>query len=471
MALKDELLGAELGDVRRDARLINIAERLAVDPTKSIAGAMASTAEREAAYRFLNNDEIEFQDILAPHAQKTAERALNAMRVVIAHDTTEFGFSTPREGLGRINDAEMGRGFFMHTALAVSGDGRREPLGVLGATHYTRMKAPKQKRVRHTERIEEDKKESARWWILVERVQQLLDPSTHAVHVMDREADNYVLMVRMVAAGHRFVIRARHDRRVDGTITGVKEPTLRHELSRLDGKVQRRVTLGPRDPKPLAHPILPPNRSRTATLEFRATTVALCCPSTAPATDFELPDTLDINVVHVIEKDPPEGYEPIEWKLYTNEPISTAAEIAHVVDSYDTRWVIEEYFKALKTGCAVEKRELESAHSLLNCIAILIPIAWSTLRIRTLARDAGDEPATQVASRLQIKVLQTVDYVRMTERNPTVRDVYLAIAKLGRHIKNNGAPGWQVLIRGYQELLTLTRGAALMAGVDVNGYL
>jgi hypothetical protein len=46
------------------------------------------------------------------------------------------------------------------------------------------------------------------------------------------------------------------------------------------------------------------------------------------------------------------------------------------VDCYRGRWTIEEYFKALKTGCQYERRQLETAHSLLNALAILAPVAW-----------------------------------------------------------------------------------------------
>ncbi|HYP75722.1 MAG TPA: hypothetical protein VER12_07205, partial [Polyangiaceae bacterium] len=41
---------------------------------------------------------------------------------------------------------------------------------------------------------------------------------------------------------------------------------------------------------------------------------------------------------------------------------------------------------------------------------------------------------------------------------PTVRQAMLAIAGLGGHIKNNGDPGWLVLGRGFQFLLTLEQG-------------
>ena len=460
MSIGDEFEGLDLGDVRREARLVRVAERLASDPKKSIAAAMVTIAEREGAYRLLSNEAVVLERVLAPHVAKTADRSVRAKRIVVAHDTTEVGFSTPRAGLGRVNDGDLGHCFFLHTALAVSRDGRREPLGVLGARPHMRMKLARG-RQRHTERIDEAKKESARWWQLVENVASVLADGTDAIHVMDREADNFTLFARLLEGGHRFVIRGNHDRRIK--LDGKKDPTLKQELARLTGRVTRQITIGPREPKPLAQPLLPPSRARAAILEFRATEVTLCRPTPAPITEFELPPTLPVRVVHVVEPEPPDGYAPIEWKLYTSEPVDTVAQIEAIVDAYDTRWVIEEYFKALKTGCALEQRELESAQTILGCLGILMPIAWSLLRIRTLARDAGDAPATTVLPALQIKVLQRIEHVRMRAIDPTVADVYAAIAVLGCHIKQNGPPGWQVLMRGYQELLALARGAALIA--------
>ena len=37
-------------------------------------------------------------------------------------------------------------------------------------------------------------------------------------------------------------------------------------------------------------------------------------------------------------------------------------------------------------------------------------------------------------------------------------DIFYAIAALGAHIKNNGPPGWLVLGRGFDTLLTLELG-------------
>ena len=41
---------------------------------------------------------------------------------------------------------------------------------------------------------------------------------------------------------------------------------------------------------------------------------------------------------------------------------------------------------------------------------------------------------------------------------PNARDVLLAIAALGGHIKYAPDPGWLTILRGYEELELLTRG-------------
>ena len=80
---------------------------------------------------------------------------------------------------------------------------------------------------------------------------------------------------------------------------------------------------------------------------FSSAVVRLKRPSHA---EKELPGQLAINVVHVRETDAPNGQEPIDWTLLTTEPVETDEQISRVVDFYRSRWLIEEYFKALKTG-------------------------------------------------------------------------------------------------------------------------
>src|SRR4051812_12898346 len=112
MNLSQEFAGVRLGDVRLDRRLRELAKMVSARPGASLPKATGSEAGLEGAYRLLNNPRVSPEAILEPHLAATAERAGRCAAYVVAHDTTEFGFSTPREGLGRINDGEMGRGFF-----------------------------------------------------------------------------------------------------------------------------------------------------------------------------------------------------------------------------------------------------------------------------------------------------------------------------------------------------------------------
>jgi hypothetical protein len=139
------------------------------------------------------------------------------------------------------------------------------------------------------------------------------------------------------------------------------------------------------------------------------------------------------------------------------------------VDAYRCRWVIEEYFRALKSGCAFEKRQLESMHTLLNALALFVPIAWRLLALRTIGRDTPDTPATEVLTAVQIRCLSFL--LRHRKRpdlpsNPTARDALMGIAGLGGHIKNNGDPGWIVLGRGLDTLLTAQLGYQAAIGKD-----
>src|SRR5262249_43470914 len=143
---------------------------------------------------------------------------------------------------------------------------------------------------------------------------------------------------------------------------------------------------------------------------------------------------------------------PVEWRLFTTESVDTQQQVEDIVDAYRARWVIEEYFKALKTGCNYEQSQLETFHSLENLLAIYVPIAWQLLALRSSARDQPLRPAREILSSTQITALRLITQGNVTPADPTVGDVFGVIAELGAHIKSNGPPGWQVLARGFEKL-------------------
>lgn len=164
-----------------------------------------------------------------------------------------------------------------------------------------------------------------------------------------------------------------------------------------------------------------------------------------------------LNVVRVWEPSPPQGEPAVEWVLYTTEAIDAAEQVLRVVDCYRARWTIEEYFKALKSGCAVEKRQLGDLYALVNATALSLPLAYKLLLMKSEYRERPEQPAETVLDSDELTVLRMKAEKPLPE-SPTVSDVVLSIARLGGHLKHNGAPGWQSLARGYERLQAWVEG-------------
>jgi hypothetical protein len=156
----------------------------------------------------------------------------------------------------------------------------------------------------------------------------------------------------------------------------------------------------------------------------------------------------------VREVDPPAGAAPLEWVLLTNVPVATAADAWERADWYACRPVIEEFHKALKTGCGVEDLQFTTRHALEVAIALLSVVATRLLRLRDLSRDdrTKDRPAADVLDPVYVEVLSAVRFKR--RRPLTVLEFCLALAWLGGHLnrKSDRPPGWLVLWRGWTKL-------------------
>jgi hypothetical protein len=269
---------------------------------------------------------------------------------------------------------------------------------------------------------------------------------------MDREADDYALFTRLVEQGDDFVIRAKHDRRLVG-----EAGKLFDALESSPITAEREVALSRRGHRgfPGTKKTHPPRDRRVARLSIRARHIEIKRPvNVAPLGK----PTMTLSLVEVVELDPPEGLTPVHWRLLSSLPIDTAEQICRIVDIYRKRWLIEEFFKSLKTGCAAEKRQARSLWSLLNTISLLVPIAWRLLVLRTTARHEPSAPAQRVLDTVELKALRVMVPKVNLPKHPTARQVMLAIARIGGHLKSNGEPGWLVLGRGLEELLTVVVG-------------
>ena len=363
-----------------------------------------------------------------------------------------------RKGVTRVSTNRQG--FFLHTSLAVAADGSRFPLGVLAARPYV-----------HQSDIDDD--ETRAWWrerdgLMANEQERWLQSIIAAesaagdaamIHVCDREGDAYELLGSLVELDMRFVIRLEHDRRITDDEGQASRLSRLLETAELRRGLTRTITIQPRygavskGKKATNHK----HKGRKATVSFRAVRATVQRPENRDDLAYiEVPTAL--HLVEVIETSPPEGAEPVRWWLATSEPVDTDAALLRVVDIYCTRWVMEELFKALKTGGAYEKRQLESTHALLNMLAVTLPIAVHMLMLRDLAHGAPTLPATAVFDPLDILVMRALTSAELVPDQATVVDALRVIAKLGGHIRNNGPPGWLVRYRGYIQLVSAKHG-------------
>lgn len=445
---------AGLGDPRRHRRLIQTVASLAQRSNVTFPESMGSNAAMQGGYRLVNNPHVRLDTLLEAQAHNTAELATNAQLLVAIHDTTtcKFEHVDPQE-LGYLNTGKAG--FMFHYTLVVDFEQHRRPLGVIHGEVLCRSTPPRKrhKKGRSTRSApKKQNREFQRWQRGIDKSAKRLD-GCNVVHVADRESDSYELMANNVIYDRRFVFRARVTQRrgIDGD--GEAE-TIQTLVRKPQSILTRQVPLSKRQTNSDLNTAHPTRQSRTAQLSISATQITIKRPRNGPK---HLSPHLEINVVRVYENSPPTGVEPVEWILYTTEPVQTEEQLALVVDLYRTRWLIEECNKALKTGCLYEQRQFESRAALLALLGMSLPIACEILWLRTQARQAPDQPATNVLSNVQINVLRAVGSRKLPPQ-PSAQDILLAVAALAGHQLSNGDPGWQILQRGMSKLLMFEQG-------------
>ena len=178
------------------------------------------------------------------------------------------------------------------------------------------------------------------------------------------------------------------------------------------------------------------------------------------------PAPITMWVVYAVEVDAPQDVEPVEWILLTSLLVEKFEDAWLVLGYYEKRWLVEEWHKALKTGCRVEHRQLKTKERLERITGLLSVVSVRLLQLKSAARTNPTRPAREVVPRRWIAMLQAARRrTRRTSRSTcmTIGEFYRELAKLGGFLgrKCDGQPGWITIWRGWQKLYLLVRGAEL----------
>jgi hypothetical protein len=454
----EEFGHAALGDARRTARLVAMTERLAGCAHGRVTTTFAIEAERQAAYRFLENPDI-LQESLADAAGVACARRSAAFPfVLVPVDKTSATLTDPHglKGFGAVGPSNReARGLLALSAVGVSPDG--ETLGLLAQRTWMRppprprrrRKRSRQERARHANQRKRanrkrptTQKETQHWIEVIaasaRRCEEYASPS-RCWFQLDREGDAWSILLALRASGHRWTVRSARNRRVQQPGGGTR--LLRDVLADQFwlGAVGLDVAAGP---KRTARRALLLVTCREVVLDLRD-------PRSSRHTG------LGVQAVWATEVGTcPPGETPLDWVLLTSRPVATLAEAQEVLEAYSARWKIEEVHRTWKSGgCQIEATQLHSEAAVAKWATLLFVEATRVERLKTIARASPDQPASVELSALEIRALVLLKR-RQKKRTEVVPDTMPSIgqavqwmADLGGYTgKSSGGPPGSVTI-------------------------
>ncbi len=376
-------------------------------------------------------------------------------------DTTEIDVTRPEQqvkGTGPL-DGGARRGLLLHLIHTLTPDGT--PLGSIDALPWARdddaaAGATKTRGQLAAAPIEE--KESYRWLSAMRcvRAEAARCPGTRLVFVADSESDVYDVIAEGMEEPRTadWIIRSCQDRAlVDDLEDRDVRDYLREELLAAPVLEQRTITVRGRTAKVACEDRdrRQPRKSREAVVAVRAVTVTLRAPERTAGQSADV----TVNAVLVTEVDPPEDDVPVEWLLLTSLPIDTVDQVRLVTQYYSTRWMVELFFRVLKSGCRVEDRRFEELERLLPCLAVYLIVAWRVLFLCRLGRSCPEMSCEAVFEPAEWKSVYVVVRREPPPKvAPKLQEMIRLVAQLGGYVnrKRDDEPGPQTLWLGLQRL-------------------
>jgi hypothetical protein len=436
-----ELQLADLGDARRNRRLIRLVEDLAAQPNASVPQASGDWAATQAAMSFGVLTGQSRSDSEA-HQKSTVERLKTQESVLAIQDTTELNFThhPSKRGMGHLDSASS-RGLKVHSVFCVSATG--VPLGLLHQRVWARDTATLGKKHQRHKKETKDK-ESQRWLTALEATQTAIASEIDVVTVADREADIYDLFALPRRPGSHLLIRAAHNR-------CVKHQDTQKEVERLHHAIRQTSTCGQLTLELRRHP---EREARPCTLTLRSTTLEIQPPQTHLYRHRLQP--VRVQVILALEEQPPAGKDAVSWLLLTTLPITGFEDVVQYLRWYSYRWLVERYHYVLKSGCRLEQLQLETADRIQRALATYTIVAWRLLWMTYLARYQPDQPADTVLEAHEWQALYcTIHKTALPPPSPpTLHTCVRWIAQLAGFLgrKHDGEPGVKTLWQGWRRL-------------------
>ncbi|MCX5661444.1 MAG: IS4 family transposase [Planctomycetota bacterium] len=457
---EEEFGGADLHDARLEARLQLIATRVAESCGGTVAAVFNDPAERQAAYHFLSNKRVKWEDVARSTYRACVERAAGEEFAFVPEDGSSLNITDTAhtKGTGPVGARKSGaRGFQVMNLIVVSAEG--VPLGLCGQAWWSRGEtaATKSRKARSTE-----DKETKHWGGEMAKARELFVEhgcGTIPWFQLDRGGDAWPVLVEATEANQWVTIRSSSDRRLTDGDDG-KRRYLHETMAKAP------ILGGYGLPVKGGHG----RTKRDAKMQLRAAEVTL------HMIDDRTSQMHDVTVWCVWATEvgtTPAGETPLDWMLLTTRAVRNFTDAKLTLYGYSMRWRIEEFHKTWKSGaCNVEDLQLRSERAIRGWSIVLGADAMRLLRMTYLSREEPDRPATDEFTRDEI---HAVYLARKTSwdgaRVPTIGKLVGWIADLGGYTgkSSGGPPGVMILARGWDRVAPIVPVVAGLLSLQAGG--
>lgn len=466
-----------LPDARLEKRVEGLMLALLNQGSAVINKSCKTLAEKEGAYRMLDNDSFDHND-LTEGAIGMLKKDVNGGHYLCIQDTTELNFTSHMGRIGR-EDKDIGpvtkedpggektnAGFFCHPVLVIDPSSNM-PVGLSSLILWNRSWDKENKHERNYKNLDITEKESYRWIASALNSKESLSEADSITVIGDRENDIYEVFATVPDSRTHLLIRARMDRVLSEGIKLNKKIS----SSRVRSIYEFDVSKGK-------------NRTKhTAKMSLKWEKVKLGHPSKRPIKDG-IPAFIEVTVIEARElsESVKPGEDPISWTLVTTHKVKNAADALKYVKWYSQRWLIEELFHLLKTkGLCFEEAQLESGAGLKKLIVLALQVGLRIMTLRLSLDSSHKAKANIIFSEEEIEFM----YIYMNElegktekqKNPydrgTIQWAAWGIARMGSWsgYKSHGPPGYITMKNGLVDFYNKMDGFGTLSKYLDKDYL
>jgi len=443
------------GDVRLDVAGYFLHEAMVESPGCCVR-ALGKTRAGEMQYtRFLHNKRVSPKQ-MAAHAARDTARLAQGRHILAIQDSSDIVLGGKRAraaGFGPVGKGGQLGGLCLHSVLAVDlTDG-----GIVGLVDFDVKNRSGGKVTPHRSRTLRQR-ESYRWIAGTRKASQCLKGAASITSVTDREGDIYEGYASRPANVH-LLTRSARNRRI---VNPAGQAQYLHAFS--DGLpvcAQIEADIPP----------APGRVRRQARLDLRYGTVTLRRPRSVKVASGA-PRSLSLMLIDIREVSPSPKTEPIHWRLLTTHAVTSAQQACQMVALYQKRWLIEEYFKTLKSGAMdVENAKIGKPATMMNMVGAASVAAVTIMKLKQ-ARDGITQDGLEVVFEptdepLLEELTFELEGNTQKQKNPhplgSLARAQWVIARLGGWNCYYGKPGPKTYRRGLDKFYAIKLGAKLAA--------